>query len=124
MTENSKPGPAPRSTPFVLIYATFPSGEQAERIGGMLVDRGLAACVNIFPAMISIYVWQGRRHREGEVAMLIKTREGLAERVIAEARKLHSYTNPAFVVLPVTGGSADFLAWIGEQTAAPAGEAG
>jgi periplasmic divalent cation tolerance protein len=101
----------------VLIYSTFPSPEEAERVGGLLVDRGLAACVNIFPGMTSIYVWEGSRQRESETAMLIKTRASLATDVIAEARKTHPYTNPALLVLPVTDGSADFMRWIGEQTA-------
>ena len=52
--ENDKP---------VLIYATFPSVAEAERIGGALVDRGLAACVNIFAGMTSIYIWEGKRER-------------------------------------------------------------
>ena len=101
----------------VLIYSTYASPGEAERIGGELVDRGLAACVNVFPGMTSIYIWEGKRERGSEAAMLIKTRASLAERAIAEARKLHSYSNPAFLVLPVTGGSADFLRWIAEQTA-------
>jgi periplasmic divalent cation tolerance protein len=107
VTENNKP---------VLIYATFPSPEEAERIGGALVERGLAACVNIFPGMTAIYVWEGKRQRDTETAMLIKTRAELADQAIAEGRKMHPYSNPAFVVLPVSGGSADFLAWIAEQT--------
>jgi periplasmic divalent cation tolerance protein len=104
----------------VLIYATFPSAADAERIGGMLVDRALAACVNVFPGMTSIYIWQGVREQGSEAAMIIKTRAALAERAIAEARKLHPYTNPAFLVLPVDGGSQDFLRWIADQTARPA----
>jgi periplasmic divalent cation tolerance protein len=109
LQENDKP---------VVIYATFPSAADAERIGGLLVERGLAACVNIFPQMTAIYIWQGARQRESE-AMLIKTRAGLADSVVAETRKLHPYTNPALVVLPIEGGSQDFLAWIAEQTASP-----
>jgi periplasmic divalent cation tolerance protein len=104
----------------VLIYSTYPSAAEAERIGGTLVDRGLAACVNILPGMTSIYVWEGKRQRDTEAAMIIKTRAGLADTAIAEARKLHPYSNPAFVILPVGGGSADFLHWIMEQTAKPA----
>ncbi len=104
----------------VLIYSTFPSAEEAERIGGSLVDRGLAACVNIFDGMTSIYIWQGKRERGTEAAMLIKTRASLAQQAITEARKLHPYTNPAFLVLPVSGGSEDFMRWIAEQTAKPA----
>lgn len=104
----------------VLIYSTCPSAVEAERIGAALVDRGLAACVNIIPAMISIYVWEGKRQRDTEAVMVIKTRSHLADTAIAEARKLHPYTNPAFVVLPTGGGSDDFLRWIMEQTAKPA----
>ena len=104
----------------VLIYSTYPSAAEAERIGGALVDRGLAACVNILPGMTSIYVWEGKRQRDSEAAMIVKTRARLADAAIAEARKLHPYSNPAFVVLPIEGGSADFLRWIMEQTAKPA----
>jgi periplasmic divalent cation tolerance protein len=108
--ENDKP---------VLIYSTFPSAEEAERVGGELVDRGLAACVNIFPGMTAIYIWEGKRQRDGETAMIIKTRAGLAAQAVAEARRLHSYSNPALLVLPVVDGSQDFMRWIAEQTASP-----
>ena len=104
----------------VLIYATFPSAAEAERIGGSLVDRGLAACVNIFDGMTSIYIWEGKRERGAEAAMLIKTRAALAPQVIAEVKKLHPFTNPALLELQVGGGSEDFMRWIAEQTAEPA----
>jgi periplasmic divalent cation tolerance protein len=78
----------------VLIYSTFPSTAEAERVGGSASGAGLAACVNIFPQMTAIYIWQGKRQRESEAAMLIKTRAELADRVVAEARKIHPYTNP------------------------------
>ena len=103
----------------VLIYSTFPSPEAAETVGGVLVDRALAACVNILPGMTSVYMWQGQRHRDAETVMVIKTRAQIADSVVAEARRMHPYTNPAFIVLPVSGGSADFLRWIEEQTATP-----
>jgi periplasmic divalent cation tolerance protein len=111
LRENDKP---------VLIYSTFPSPADAERVGGALVDRGLAACVNIFPGMTAIYVWDGKRQHETEAAMILKTRAELASQLIAEARKLHPYANPALVVVPIAGGSEDFLRWIAEQTAKPA----
>lgn len=111
MNEDDKP---------VLIYSTFPSPAEAERVGGVLVDRGLAACVNIFPGMTAIYVWEGKRQREAETAMIIKTRAALADTVVAEVRTEHPYTNPALVILPIDGGSSDFLRWIAEQTAKPA----
>lgn len=103
---------------FVLIYSTYASVAEAERIGEVLIDRGLAACVNIFPGMTSIYVWEGKRQRESETAMLIKTRQAVAAKVIAEVRALHSYSNPALVVLPIVAGASEFLDWIAAQTAA------
>jgi periplasmic divalent cation tolerance protein len=106
--ENDKP---------ILIYSTFPSPDVAERVGTDLVDAGLAACVNIIPGMTAIYIWQGQRQRDSECVMIIKTRAVLAEQVIVCVRKLHPYTNPALLVLPIASGSEDFLRWIVDQTA-------
>jgi len=106
---------------FVAIYATFPSLEEAERIGGAVVEQGLAACVNILPGMVSIYVWKEERHREQEVAALIKTRAVLAGRVMETVARLHPYETPALVVLPFAGGAQSFLRWIADQTAAAQG---
>ncbi len=108
MTEDDK---------VLLIYSTFPTREVAEDAGARLVDGRLAACVNIIAGMTSIYRWQGERHQDREVVMIIKTRASLADRAMAEARKGHPYTNPALLVLPVEGGSADFLAWVLAETA-------
>jgi periplasmic divalent cation tolerance protein len=110
MRENDKP---------VLIYSTFPSASEAERVGGALVDRRLAACVNIFPAMTAIYTWQGKRERGSETAMFIKTRAALAARVVEETRAMHPYDNPALLILPVAGGAEAYLRWIGDETANP-----
>jgi periplasmic divalent cation tolerance protein len=102
----------------VLVYSTFPSPEAAEEAGAALVDAGLAACVNILPAMVSLYIWKGERQRDAEAVMIIKTRGSLADRVIEETRRRHPYENPALLVIPVEGGSAAFLDWIRAQTVA------
>jgi periplasmic divalent cation tolerance protein len=107
-----------KDTP-ILVYATFPSLEVAERIGGRLVDDGLAACVNILPGMVSIYVWQAQRQRDAECAMIIKSRSTLADRIVDTVRGLHPYDNPALVVLDIAGGSPPFLEWILERTEQP-----
>jgi periplasmic divalent cation tolerance protein len=65
----------------VLVYSTFPSPAEAERVGGLPVDQGLAACVNLFPGMTAIRVWEGKRQRERETARLVKTRAVLAAQV-------------------------------------------
>ena len=107
-----------KDTP-ILVYATFPSLDEAERIGGRLVDDGLAACVNILPGMVAIYVWQGQRQRDSECAMIIKSRASLAGRIIETVRGMHPYDNPALVVLEIAAGSPPFLEWIVAQTEAP-----
>lgn len=100
----------------VLVYTTFPSTEVAAAAGRSLVERRLAACVNIIPGMRSVYRWQGAIEEAAEVVMLVKTREALAEEVTAAVRTMHAYGNPAILVLPVVGGSADFLGWIVAET--------
>ena len=107
----------------ILVYATFPSRAEAERIGGRLVDDGLAACVNILPGMVSIYIWEGKRQQDGECAMIIKSRASLADQIMRTVRSLHPYENPALVVLDVAGGAPPFLQWILDQTAAPKADA-
>lgn len=103
----------------VLVYSTFPSQDIAEKEGATLVDAGLAACVNIIPGMVSIYVWNGERHRDAETVMLIKTRPELVERVVEDVRARHPYENPALFVIKMEGGSGAFLDWIRAQTDSP-----
>jgi periplasmic divalent cation tolerance protein len=100
----------------VLIYTTFPSLDDAKRVGDALVAARLAACVNIFPGMISIFEWKGAREETNEVAMIIKTRGSLTEAVLKETKWLHPYELPALLVLPTQGGSAEYCGWIASQT--------
>ena len=75
----------------VFVYTTYPSLVEAERIGKAVLERRLAACVNILPGMISHYWWQGTIERGEEVVMIIKTRASLAESVRAAVKEMHSY---------------------------------
>ena len=104
------------SDKFSLVYSTFPTLQDAERIGKHLVAAKLAACVNIIPTIVSIYVWEGQCQRDQEVAMLIKTRTDYRTDVVKEITRLHPYDTPAVLVLPVTAGSSKFLDWIETQT--------
>lgn len=102
----------------ILIYTTFGNEADAKCVGRALVEARLAACVNIFPGMISIFEWDGALDEEGEVAMLIKTRSGLKQEALEVAGKLHPYDTPALLVLETSGGSDAFANWIAEQTIA------
>ena len=104
----------------VFVYTTYPSLVEAERIGKAVLERRLAACVNILPGMISHYWWQGAIERGEEVVMIIKTRASLASAVQAAVKEMHSYTTPAVLVLPIEGGEAGYLDWLMQETEAGA----
>ena len=101
---------------FVFVYSTFPDAAAARRIAEALVAAKLAACVNIFAPMQSVYEWKGDVTAESEVPVFIKTRADLADTAIAAARRLHPYEVPCFLKLPILGGNDDYLAWAREQT--------
>jgi periplasmic divalent cation tolerance protein len=102
----------------VLVYTTWPSIVEAERAGRAIVERRLAACVNVLPGMASHYWWQGAIERGEEVVMIIKTRAALAERVGAAVKELHSYTTPAILVLPIVSIDPAYHAWLLAETEA------
>ena len=111
MTEKTETGSG-----LVFIYTTLPDTGTADRIGGELVARKLAACVNIYPEIRSIYEWEGKVETESEVVAFIKTRADLASKVMEETRKLHPYEVPALLVLPIEGGNEDYIGWVRTQT--------
>ena len=100
----------------VFVYTTYPSLVEAEDAGRSLVERRLCACVNILPAMVSYYWWQGEVERGDEVVMIIKTRTSLTEAVRAAVKEMHSYTTPAILVLPIESVDPDYHAWIVAET--------
>jgi periplasmic divalent cation tolerance protein len=99
-----------------FVYITTSNMAEAEKIGSMLVENRLAACVNIFEKMTSIYRWEGKVHREPETVIIAKTRTELVNDLTAKVKSLHSYKVPCIVSLPVTGGNPDFLSWIENET--------
>lgn len=100
----------------VLIYSTFPDVGSAEDVGRFLIESKLAACVNIIPGMISLYNWQGSVQKDQECVLIIKTRSSLSGSVIEEGRKRHTYTTPAFLVLPIVGGASSYIDWLMKNT--------
>jgi periplasmic divalent cation tolerance protein len=100
----------------VLLYTTYPSIVEAEEAGRLIVEKRLAACVNILPGMISHYWWEGKIERGEEVVMIIKTRASLAEAVRAKVKENHSYTTPAVLVLPVESVDPAYHKWMVEET--------
>jgi periplasmic divalent cation tolerance protein len=102
----------------VFVYTTYPSIVEAEQAGRAIVERRLAACVNILPGMISHYWWQGALERGEEVVMIIKTRASLAEDVRKAVKEMHSYTTPAILVIPLESVDEAYLGWMVAETEA------
>jgi periplasmic divalent cation tolerance protein len=103
----------------VLVYTTYPALVEAERSGRLLVERRLAASVNILPGAVSYYWWSGKVERAAEVVMIAKTQARQAGAVQAAIRELHSYVTPAILTLAVEGIDPEYLAWLLAETRAP-----
>ena len=101
----------------VFVYTTWPSTVEAEQAGRALVERRLAACVNILPGMVSVYWWEGKVERGEEAVMIVKTRAALAEKVTTAVKEMHSYSTPAILVIPLESVEQTYLGWIMNETA-------
>lgn len=101
----------------VFVYTTWPSTVEAEKAGRALVDRRLAACVNILPGMISHYRWEGKVERAEETVMIVKSRGSLADAIVEAVKELHPYDVPAIVVLPAESVEGNYLGWLLAETA-------
>ena len=100
----------------VFVYTTWPTTVEAETAGRALVERRLAACVNILPGMISLYRWEGEVERGEEAVMIVKTRASLADAVSDAVKELHTYDTPAILVLPLESVEKTYLAWLLAET--------
>jgi len=98
-----------------IVLTTAGSQEEARKIAGALVEQRLAACVNILPAVESVYRWQGKVETATEWLLLIKTLDGSFDRVCQAVKELHSYDLPECIVLEVPAGSPEYLKWIAEN---------
>ena len=98
-----------------IVISTTGSQEEARRIARELVERSLAACVNILGPIESIYRWQGKVEVASEFLLLIKTTAEMFPSVRDAIKDLHSYELPECVTIAVESGSEKYLSWIGES---------
>lgn len=98
----------------LVAFSTVAAATDAERIATVLVERGLAACVNVVPGVVSIYRWKGAVERELEVLLVIKTRAERFEALREALVSLHPYEVPELIALPVAAGHPPYLAWLDE----------
>ncbi len=94
---------------YCWVYMTSGSLEEARNIGQKLVEKNLAACVNLIENMTSIYKWEDKLEEGQEVVMIAKTRNILMPKLIEAVKKHHGYECPCILELPMQGGNQDFL---------------
>jgi periplasmic divalent cation tolerance protein len=97
---------------YLLVLITTPKGDTGEHIAQALVEKGLAACVNIIKGIDSVYSWKGNIEQDKEDLLLVKTRAEHLEKLTQMVIKLHPYEVPEVVALSLEAGSTPYFQWI------------
>jgi periplasmic divalent cation tolerance protein len=101
---------------YVIALTTLPADADAAEFARTLVDERLAACVNLLPAMESVYRWEGKIEFEAERQIIIKTSRARISDLWDRVRELHPFEVPEFVLIPIVDGNEAYLRWIGDST--------
>jgi periplasmic divalent cation tolerance protein len=96
----------------VVALSTVGSAEEADRLARALVERRLAACVNVVPGVVSHYRWRGELQRDEERLLVIKTRAERIDALRDALRELHPYELPELVAFEISAGSPEYLKWL------------
>lgn len=100
---------------FVIVLITTSQDEESQLIARVLLEQRKAACVNIVPAISSLYWWGNTIQQDKESLLIVKTRAELLDEVIRLVKEVHSYEVPEIIALPVTGGNHEYLEWIDRE---------
>jgi periplasmic divalent cation tolerance protein len=95
-----------------IAFITVPDEEMAAKIAGVLVEKKLAACVNIIPQIRSIYLWEGKVCDDKELLLVVKTKFSVFDDLKKEVQNLHTYDVPEIILLPIEAGLRDYLQWM------------
>lgn len=99
---------------YIIGLITTPSKEVGEKIANALLEKKLAACVNMMAPIFSLYTWEEEINCDDEVRLIVKSRADLFESDLIPV--VHPYDVPEIIALPITMGSANYLAWIDDVT--------
>lgn len=106
-----------RETKFLVALVTCATLEEARKIARGVVEKRLAACVNIVThAVESFYAWEGKLENSSEYLLMMKTTDERVQELQTEVLNLHSYDTPEFIVLPIVAGSEEYLKWLNDST--------
>jgi Uncharacterized protein involved in tolerance to divalent cations len=104
-------------TDKIIVLSSCSSAAEADGIARQLLEKRLAACVNVLAGARSLYRWQGAIEEAAECLLIIKSRQDLWEPLRAEIQRLHSYEVPEILLLAIKDGSPKYLDWLNEELA-------
>ncbi|MBN1383703.1 MAG: divalent-cation tolerance protein CutA [Elusimicrobia bacterium] len=99
-----------------VVFVTAENIKAARKIAQGVIRERLVACVNIVPKIESVYWWQDKIENSPESMLIMKTKVSLKRKLIDRIKKLHSYTVPEIIFLPIMAGNKDYLKWVGAET--------
>jgi periplasmic divalent cation tolerance protein len=105
-----------KETRYRVVLVTCATLEESRQIARAMVEKHLAACVNIVThAVESFYRWEGKLEDGSEYLLVMKTSEERVEELQRAVLQMHSYDTPEFVVLPIVAGADEYLKWVGDS---------
>ena len=102
---------------LIILFITTATGEEAQQISKILLEKRKAACVNIIPEVHSRFWWEGKLDAEHESLLIVKTKASLLPEIINLVKGIHSNVVPEIIALPIVGGNQDYLDWINKEVA-------
>jgi periplasmic divalent cation tolerance protein len=115
MAKSSSKKRAPRAGDIRVVVVTAPPAE-AEGLARKLLEEHLVACANLVPGVTSLYWWEGKIQRDGEILIVMKTPRANVAKLMRRVKELHSYKVPEFLTLSVHEGNPDYVKWVNEES--------
>ncbi|MEW5758763.1 MAG: divalent-cation tolerance protein CutA [Candidatus Omnitrophota bacterium] len=100
---------------YIVVFVTCSSREEGQKIAFGLLNKKLAACVNIIDGLASFFTWQGKLDSANESLLVIKTKANLFNELKKEVKAMHSYDIPEIIGLPIIVGEEKYLRWLDES---------
>lgn len=96
---------------LVLVYTTFSNFEEAKTVSEELLNEKLIVCVNIFPEVNSLYLWEGKISNSCEVVAIVKSKNDQVDKIVEKIEAMHSYDQPAIAVMSIEKANKSFTNW-------------
>ena len=97
---------------FIVVLITAKDKDEAKKVARGLLQKKLIACANIIEGVTSLFWWEGKIDESGEVLLILKSQQSKFKEIVNETKKLHSYSVPEIISLPIVQGNIDYLNWI------------